>query len=77
VGGSGSGYAQLDQVASSKLAVNGEVEQGQFAATVSESQADPDNPDLFEFKRCFLTDELSLIPGFVNGSRAKFHGRLP
>jgi hypothetical protein len=34
-------YAQLDQVAGSKLAVDGEVEQREFAATVGELQADP------------------------------------
>ena len=70
-------YAQLDQVAGSKLAVDGEVEQCQFAATVGELQAGPNRPYLFEFKRCLLTDELSLVPGFANGSGATFHGWLP
>jgi hypothetical protein len=48
-----------------------------FAATVGELQADPNRPFLFEFKRCLLTDEPSLVPGFANGSGATFHGWLP
>src|ERR1700684_2850620 len=67
---------QLDEVAGSKLAVDGEVEQRQLAATVGELQADSNRPDLFEFQQCFLTDEPSLVPGFANGSRAMFHGWL-
>ena len=70
-------YAQLGQVADSKLVVDGEVEQRRFAVTVGELQADPNRPYLPEFKRYFLTDELSLVPGFANGSGATLHSWLP
>jgi hypothetical protein len=71
--------AQPHQVTGSKLAVDGEVEQRQLAATVGELQADSDRPDLFELKRRFLTYKLSFVPGFANGRRAVnvFHGWLP
>jgi hypothetical protein len=62
--------AQSDQVTGSKLAVDGEVEQRQLAATVGELQAHPDRPDLFELERRLLAYKLSLVPGFANGRRA-------
>ena len=71
-------HAQLDQIAGSKLAVDGKVEQRQISVTTCELQANPDCPDLLELERRFLTYELSFVPRFANSRCAVrvFHGWL-
>ena len=45
---------QSHEVASPQLAVDSQVEQGEFAATVCDLEADSDRPDLFELERGLL-----------------------
>src|ERR1700685_2876608 len=72
-------HAQLDQVAAPELAVDSQVEQSEFAATIGELQSNADRPDLSELERCFLADELALVPGLADGgcTIGLFHGWLP
>ena len=58
-------YAKSHQIASAELAVDAEVEQCKLSQAFLHLQANSDCPDLFELERCFLTDELALVPCFV------------
>lgn len=49
-------YTQLDQVARSQFAVDGQIEQRQLPGASGDLQSNPDCPDVLEFERCFLTD---------------------
>jgi hypothetical protein len=56
---------QLDQVARSQLAIDGQIEQRQVSAVVGKLQSNPDSPDVLELERCLLTDELAFVPRFA------------
>jgi hypothetical protein len=60
-------HSQLYEVAGSKFAVNGQIEQGEFAPTLGELQTNADRPDLSELERRLLTNELALVPGRADG----------
>jgi hypothetical protein len=49
-------YPKLNEVASSKLAIDCQVEERQFPASVCHLQMDADRPDLFELERCLLAN---------------------
>jgi hypothetical protein len=51
------------EVATTQLAVNGEIKQGEVAAMQFELKADPYRPHLLWFQRALLTDEAALVPG--------------
>jgi hypothetical protein len=71
-------HPQLDQVAAPELAVDGEVEESEFAPTIGELQSNANGPDLLELERRFLANELALVPGLADGGCASdlFHGWL-
>jgi hypothetical protein len=51
-----------NQITGSKLAVDREIEQSELANSFAKLQADANGPDVFESQRCFLSDELALVP---------------
>src|SRR6516225_595624 len=53
---------ELQKIASPQLAVDAQIEEGQFASTMFELQADAKRPDLLAFERRLLSDDLSLVP---------------
>jgi hypothetical protein len=54
--------AELHEIASAQLAVNGQVEQGQVSQSIRQLQANTDRPDVLQLQRSFLTDDLALVP---------------
>jgi hypothetical protein len=56
---------KLYEVASSKFAVDCQVEECQFPASVRHLQTDADRPNLFELERCLLSNKLALVPGLA------------
>src|SRR5450631_1838522 len=61
---------ELYEVAGSKFAVNGQIEQGEFPPPLGELQTNADGPDLSELERRLLTNELALVPGRADGGGA-------
>ena len=55
---------QSDKVTASELAVDGEVEHGQFADAMLEVEPNPDGPDLPQLERRLGANKLALVPGF-------------
>ena len=70
------GYPELDQVAGAQLGVDRQIEQGEVPDLVVKLEPDSDGPNIFEPERRFLTDQLSLVPGFVRRVLPRFHGLL-
>jgi hypothetical protein len=56
-------HLELYEIAGTELAVDGQIEQGEFAAPTGELQANANGPNLFQLEGCLLPDELALIPG--------------
>ena len=68
---------QLEQIAGPKLAVDAEIEQGQFARSAEDLKPNTDSPDFPKFEWCFLADKLALIPRARTKSNSKLiHRRL-
>ena len=55
-------YSKTDQIASTKLAVDSQIENGEIADGTRILQADAESPDVLRFERRLLADELALIP---------------
>jgi hypothetical protein len=53
---------ESNEVTSSHLAVEGQVEQGQIPDAMSDLEPEPNGPDLFSFERRFGANQLALIP---------------
>ncbi len=53
---------QLDQVARSQLAIDGQIEQRQLPSAIGKLQSNPDSPDVLELEGCLLTDDLAFVP---------------
>jgi hypothetical protein len=53
--------AQLNEIAAAQFAVDRQIKQRKFALSIAQLKTNPNCPNVFEFKRCFLTDQLSLI----------------
>ena len=53
--------AKPDQVASAQLAVDGEVEQREFPGSMIQLQSNPDGPDLLQFQRGLLPEQVPLF----------------
>jgi hypothetical protein len=53
---------QLDQIARSKLTVDGQIEQGQVPGTVGQLKSNPNRPDVLEFEGGLLAHELAFVP---------------
>jgi hypothetical protein len=53
---------EADEVATAKLAVDSQVEEGELAHPTFHLQANTKRPDVLELERCLLTDDLALVP---------------
>lgn len=76
-------HPEFDEVAAPELAVYTEIEQRQFANAVRHLQANSKCPDVLEFERRLLTDDLALVPrltmiygcvGFHDGLQVQLRG---
>jgi hypothetical protein len=76
-------HPEFDEVAAPELAVYTEIEQRQFANAVRHLQANSKCPDVLEFERRLLSDDLSLVPrlamscgciGFHDGLQVQLRG---
>lgn len=67
-------YVQADEVAATKLTVDGQVEHCEIADGVRVREVNSDRPDVFRFEGLLLANEFPLVSGFafVDG----FHFRL-
>ena len=54
--------AKSDEIAPAQLAIDGEVEECEFAEFVSELEANSDGSDLFQFQWGLLAEQLALVP---------------
>ena len=63
--------AQLHQIAAAQFAVDRQIEQGELALTLTEFEAHPDGPNIFELERGFLSDQLALVPRLAAGLAGK------
>ena len=69
---------ERDEVAAAQLAVDAEVEQGEFAHPSLHLEADAQRPDVLELERRLLPDELALVPRLaMNGIACGSHDGLP
>jgi hypothetical protein len=57
--------AQLHEIAAAQLAVDRQIEQREFALAIAQLEANAYCPNLPEFERCVLPDQLSLVPGIA------------
>src|SRR6266700_2470984 len=57
-----------DQVAPAQLAVDGEIEQGEFPGSMIQLQSNPYGPDLLQLQRWLLADQLPLFHGTTRPS---------
>ena len=53
---------QVDEIATSELAVDREVEQGKISLPALQLKPNPNGPDIFRFKRALLADQAALVP---------------
>jgi hypothetical protein len=61
-------YPQQHEVTGAKLAIDRQVEESQFPASARHLQTDSNRPNLFEFERCLLANQLALVPGLAGNS---------
>src|ERR1700758_2198005 len=54
---------QADEIATSELAVDREVEQGKISLPTLQLKPNPNGPDIFRLERALLTDQAALVPG--------------
>src|SRR6266700_1951695 len=52
------------QIAPAQLAVDGEIEQREFAGSMIQLQSNPDGPDLLQLQRWLLADHLPFVPRY-------------
>jgi hypothetical protein len=60
--------AQLHEIAAAQLAVDRQIEQRELALPIGQLEPNPNCPNVPEFERCFLPDELALVPGIAAAS---------
>ena len=61
-----------------EFAVDSQVEECKLAHPVLHLEADSERPDILDFERCFLADDLALVPRFaMNGVVYGVHDGLP
>jgi hypothetical protein len=65
-------HSELDQVAGAKLAVDGEIEQGEFPEALRQPKTYPDRPDFLQAQGRLLSYQLALVPGFEMSSKSAF-----
>jgi hypothetical protein len=69
---------QAHEVAAAKLAVDSQVEECELTHPVFHLKADSERPDVLDLERCFLANDLALVPRFaMNGVGCGFHDGLP
>jgi hypothetical protein len=54
---------QADEIATSELAVDREVEQGKISFPAPQLKPNPNGPDIFRLERALLADQAALVPG--------------
>jgi hypothetical protein len=54
---------QADEIATSELAVDREVEQGKISFAALQLKPNPNGPDIFRLERALLADQATLVPG--------------
>ena len=55
-------HAQPDQIAAAQLAVDGEVEEREFAGSMVQLQSNANGPDLLQLQWGLLAEQLALVP---------------
>jgi hypothetical protein len=73
---------ERDDIATSQLAVDGQIEQGQITGSLVDLEFGPDRPDVFLPQWRLGSDQLSFIPGYPFGGgqqeiRIVLHGHAP
>jgi hypothetical protein len=73
---------EADHIATTQLAINREIEEGQVSYPAVELQPGPNGPDVFRLERRLLPCELPLVPGAMVGGRGPnfviyLHGAPP
>src|ERR1700731_4075062 len=53
---------QADEIATSELAVDREVEQGKISLPTLQLKPNPNGPDIFRLERALLADQVALVP---------------
>jgi len=53
----------VDEIATSELAVDREVEQGKISFPALQLKPNPDSRDIFRLERALLADQAALVPG--------------
>jgi hypothetical protein len=54
---------QADEIATSELAVDREVEQGKISLPTLQLKPNPNGPNIFRLERALLADQAALVPG--------------
>jgi hypothetical protein len=68
---------QPDEITSAQLAVDTKVEQREISRAAKQLEPDADGPDLSQFERRLLANQLALVPRFTVGANNSFiHGDL-
>ena len=60
---------------SSKLAVDGQIEEGQIPGSLCNLKPYSDGPDISESERSFLSDQFSFVPGLTAAGSDDVHGK--
>src|ERR1017187_7668181 len=63
--------AQLHEIAAAQFAVERQIEQREFALAITNFEANPNRPNVPEFERHFLPNQLAFIPGIA---AARYNG---
>ena len=66
--------AQLHEIAAAQFAVERQIEQRELALAITQLKANPNRPNVPEFERCFLPDQLALVPGLAAN---RYNGWVP
>ena len=71
-------YPEGDEIAAAQFAVDTQVEEGEFTDRPLHLESHAKCPDILEFERCLLPDDLALVPRLaMSGITCGFHDGLP
>jgi hypothetical protein len=56
---------QLHEIAAAQLAVERHIEERELALAIAKFETNPNRPNVPEFERCLLPDQLALVPGIA------------
>ena len=68
-------HTELGQVAGSKLAVDGQIEQSHIPGSFCNLKPYSDGPDISQSERGFLSDQFSFVPGLAALDSADVHDK--